>query len=116
MSVSGVTTWNLKTVEGRDEIRDMLEACAADTAPSNWQLTGEANEADGVVDGWITFETATARGEGHIRLIDGRCFTLLTAMTELKGHEEHKGANRPTGVEHEAYEGRETWLERRRRE
>ncbi len=109
-------TWNIKTVEGRDEIRDMLEACAANTDPSNWQLTGEANEADGVVEGWITFETGAARGEGHIRLIDGRCFTLLTAVTELKGHEEHKGVNRPTGVEHGAYEGRETWLERRQRE
>lgn len=109
-------TWNIKTMEGRDEIRDMLEACATDTEPSGWTLVGDATEADGVVEGWITFETGVARGEGHIRLIDGRCFTLLTAMTELKGHEEPRGAKRPDGVEHEAYKGRETWLEKRERE
>ncbi len=109
-------TWNLKTVEGHEQIRDMLDARASDTAPSNWQLTGEANEADGVVDGWITFETATARGEGHIRLVGGKCFTLLTAMTELKGHEEPKFGNRSKGVEHGANASRQTWLEKRQQE
>lgn len=109
-------TWNIKTVEGKDQIRDMLDACGSQTAASNWRIRGEANEADGVVDGWIDFETATARGEGHIRLIDGKCFTLLTAMTELKGHEESKHGNRPTGVEHGADQERQTWLEKRNQE
>ncbi len=109
-------TWNIKTMEGQGEIRDMLDACGANAAPSNWTLNGEANEADGVVDGWINFETATARGEGHIRLIDGKCFTLLTAMTELKGHEEAKHGNRQRGVEHGASADRQTWLEKREQE
>ncbi len=109
-------TWNIKTVEGRDEIREMLEACNGTTEPSNWQLEGEANEADGVTDGWLTFETAVARGNGHIRLIDGKCFTLLTAMVELKGHEEPKGTGRPMGVEHGADPERRSWLERRQAE
>ncbi len=109
-------TWNLKTVEGHDQIRDLLDARAAEVAPTNWQLTSEANEADGVVDGWITFETAVARGEGHIRLINGKCFTLLTAMTELKGHEERKFGNRPKGVEHGADAERQTWLEKQQQE
>ncbi|MDH3292821.1 MAG: NAD(P)/FAD-dependent oxidoreductase [Acidimicrobiia bacterium] len=109
-------TWNIKTVEGRDEINDMLEACAANTDPSNWRIRGEASETDGVVDAWIDFETGVARGEGHIRLMDGKCWTLLTAMTELKGHEEPRGAKRPKGVEHGAFTDRMTWLEKRQKE
>lgn len=109
-------TWNIKTVEGPSEVKEMLQARSGDTAASNFQLTGEANEADGVVDGWITFETAVARGEGHLRLIDGKCFTLLTAMTELKGYEEPKGTERPMGVAHGVDAHRETWLEQRANE
>ncbi len=106
-------TWNLTTVEGHDGVRDLLTSCLASTAPSGWELDGEASEADGVVDGWIAFETGVARGNGHLRLIDGKCFTLLTAMTELKGHEEPSGERRPKGVEHGADADRQTWLEAR---
>lgn len=106
-------TWNIKTVEGHDGVGDMLAACLERTAPSGWALEGEATEADGVIDGWIRFETGVARGNGHIRLLDGKCFTLLTAMTELKGHEEPAGGRRPSGVEHGADPDRETWLEKR---
>lgn len=106
-------TWNIKTMEGRDQIADMLKARLADVKPSNWQLDGEANEADGVIDGWIDFETAVARGRGQIRLLNGKCWTLLTTMTELKGHEEPKGTTRPMGVEHGVHRGRKNWLERK---
>ena len=106
-------TWNIKTVEGQAEIRDMLAARLADTKPRNWQVEGEANEADGVTDAWITFETEVARGKGHIRLQGDKCWTLLTTMTELKGFEEAKGPTRPKGVEHGAFKDRQTWLERK---
>ena len=36
----------------------------------------------------IGFETAVGRGVGHLRLRDGKAWTLLTTMYELKGHEE----------------------------
>ncbi len=109
-------TWNIHTVEGRDGVAEMLRSCLAGTEPSGWTLDGEANEADGVVDGWLTFETGTARGNGHLRLIDGKCFTLLTAMTELKGHEEASGTTRPKGVEHGVEADRQSWLEQRQAE
>src|SRR5690349_14925070 len=64
-------TWNLKTLEGRTAIRAMLEACAASARTTNWQVEGEATEADGVVDAWITFETAAGCGKGRLRLRDG---------------------------------------------
>ena len=53
---------------------------------------------------FIEFETAAGRGVGHLRLktdADGdEAWTLLTAMQELKGHEERKGASRVMGAVH----------------
>ena len=109
-------TWNIKTMEGRQAIQDMLEARLADTKPSNWKLEGEATHADGVTEGWLTFETGAARGKGHLRLKGDKAWTLLTTMVELKGHEEKKGPTRENGVDHGAYEERKTWLERRQEE
>jgi putative flavoprotein involved in K+ transport len=109
-------TWNIKTMEGRDQIAAMLSDTLETVKPSNWTLDGEATEAGGVTDGWIVFETAVARGRGHLRLIGGKCWTLLTTMVELKGHEEPKGPNRPMGVDHGAFKSRKNWLERKKDE
>lgn len=109
-------TWNIKTMEGKGQIADMLTATLGHVQPSNWQLEGAANEAGGVTDGWIGFETAVSRGRGHIRLIGGKCWTLLTTMTELKGHEEKKGPTRPMGVEHGVFKNRQNWLQRKQQE
>ena len=106
-------TWNLRTLEGRGEIRDMLDAQLAAVAPSGWALDEPATEADGVTEAWIVFETAAGRGWGHLRLRDGRAWTLLTTMQELKGHEEKKGRDRDKGVEHVIRRGRRTWLEQK---
>jgi putative flavoprotein involved in K+ transport len=109
-------TWNIKTMEGQAQVRDMLSARLADTAPGNWQLDGEATEAGGVIEAWITFETSVARGSGHLRLKDGRAWTLLTTMTELKGHEEKTGTRRIKGAEHGVQKGRQSWQEKRQQE
>ena len=109
-------TWNLKTMEGRTAIADMLDTTLARVQPSNWTLDGEASEAGGVIDGWFTFETAIARGKGHIRMKGDQCWTLLTTMQELKGHEEPHGTTRPKGVEHGSHQDRLNWLERKQRE
>jgi putative flavoprotein involved in K+ transport len=106
-------TWNIRTQEGPEAIRKMLEARLADTKPSAFAVEGEATEADGVVDAWFTFETAVARGRGHLRLRKGKAWTLLTTMTELKGFEERKGDRRIKGAEHGANPERKTWLEKR---
>ena len=109
-------TWNLKTLESQDDIRAMLAAQLPHVQPSNWQLEGEASEAGGVTEGWFTFETAVARGKGMLRLKDDKCWTLLTTMVELKGHEEHRGPTRDKGVTHGAYRDRQNWLERKQQE
>ncbi|HEX7388758.1 MAG TPA: NAD(P)/FAD-dependent oxidoreductase [Acidiphilium sp.] len=109
-------TWNIRTLEGRDDIAAMLGAVLAATGPTNFVPQGEASEKNGVTEGWFTFETAVARGQGHVRLKDGRAWTLLTAMTELKGFEEPRGTARAMGAEHGVHPGRENWADRRRRE
>jgi putative flavoprotein involved in K+ transport len=106
-------TWNIKTLESKVEIREMLAATLPSTKPSRWQIDGEATTAGDAVEAWFTFETATARGRGHLRLKDGKCWTLLTTMTELKGFEELKGKTRAKGVQHGAAKGRQNWLDRK---
>lgn len=109
-------TWNLKTMEGKDEIQSMLNATLAEVSPCHWRIDGEATEADGIIEAWITFETAEASGRGLLRLKEGRCWTLLTTMQELKAYPESLGRHRPKGAEHGANKQRETWLETRQRE
>ena len=109
-------TWNIRTQEGPEAIRAMLTARLVETKPTAFAVEGEATEAGGVVEAWFTFETAVARGRGHLRLRGGRAWTLLTTMTELKGFEEHKGERRIKGAEHGVHPGRKTWLERRQDE
>ncbi len=106
-------TWNIKTMEGPDQVRDMLTAQLDSTKPTDWQIAeGEtATEDAGVTTAWITFETAVSRGYGLLRLRDGKIWTLLTTMAELKGHEEPLGHERPLGAKHGAGKNRLTWAE-----
>ncbi|MFJ2837631.1 NAD(P)-binding domain-containing protein [Nocardia sp. NPDC087230] len=109
-------TWNIKTVEGRAGVADLLRAQLADTDPSGFHTTEPPTEADGVISAWIGFETGAGRGVGHLRLTDAGAWTMLTALQELKGHEEGKGTRRPKGVRHGADRERVTWSEQRERE
>jgi putative flavoprotein involved in K+ transport len=108
-------TWNIKTMEGRDQIRDMLRHCLKRVKPSGWGVAeGEtATETDGVLESWISFETEIARGFGLIRIKDGLIWTLLTTMAELKSHEEKAGFTRPLGARHGFNPGAKTWKELR---
>jgi len=113
-------TWNIKTIEGRDAVRAMLKTQLAATQPSGWRRAEaeDATEADGVLEGWFTFETGVARCRGHLRARDGRIWTLLTAMDELKGFEEKAGLRRANGHPEPAGDGRpgKTWTQRRQEE
>lgn len=109
-------TWNITTMEGREAIKAMVSECAPRVKASNWQIEEEPVEADGIIDAWITFETEVSRGRGHLRLRDGKAFTLLTTMVELKGFEEKQGIQRPHGVLHGADKSRQTWAEARQTE
>jgi putative flavoprotein involved in K+ transport len=106
-------TWNIKTVEGRDGIADMLTARLADTDPSGFR-TREAPTTDGeTTSAFIEFETAVGRGVGHLRLKGEQAWTLLTTMQELKGHEERKGPKRVLGAMHGSEPDTRSWAEKR---
>ncbi|MFS2324279.1 NAD(P)/FAD-dependent oxidoreductase [Brucella sp. H1_1004] len=111
-------TWNIKTVEGHDQVRDMLQSQLQLVKPTKWLVApGEAaTDADGVTESWISFETEVVRGYGLIRLKGGKIWTLLTVMSELKGHEEKSGFTRPLGAKHGQDLGAKTWKEEREEE
>jgi len=77
-------TWNIRTCEGRAEIKAMLAATLAATRPSSFAAR---------TDEWFTFETALGRGIGHLRLRNKQAWTLLTTLQELKGFEERRESN-----------------------
>ncbi|MFO1158896.1 MAG: NAD(P)/FAD-dependent oxidoreductase [Reyranellaceae bacterium] len=98
-------TWNIVTFESRNAIAAMLEARLSDVRPDSFEAEGS--------DGWFTFATSAGRGRGHVRLKDGKCHTLFTALMSLDGFEEASGPTRESGVEHGAIRGRRTWSDRR---
>ena len=106
-------TWNIRTMEGQGQIRDMLSAQLGGVQPNGWKVAdGEvATEEGGITTAWISFETDIARGYGLIRLNGGLIWTLLTKMVELKGHEEPLCYERPLGAKHSATRGQLTWTE-----
>ena len=111
-------TWNLRTMEGRDQVADMLRSQLDSVRPTGWRLdeAETPSEEGGVITAWIRFETAVARGQGLVRLRDGKIWILLTTMQELKGHEEAKGFARPLGARHGADRNRPSWREEREAE
>ncbi|WP_179466304.1 flavin-containing monooxygenase [Mycolicibacterium vinylchloridicum] len=110
-------TWNIKTVEGRNEIAGMLSACLDGTDPSGFR-TREAPTTEGdVTSAFIEFETSAGRGVGHLRLRSesgtDQAWTLLTALQELKGFEEAKGPTRVLGAVHGDDPDPRSWAQKR---
>ncbi len=111
-------TWNIKTLEGRGQVKEMLDSQLEHVRPASWAVADNEipTEEGGIITAWITFETDVSRGYGLVRLRDDRIWTLLTTMVELKGHEEPRGFNRPLGAKHGAGKNRTTWKEEREAE
>lgn len=109
-------TWNIVTLEGRPAIADMLAAQLGHVQACRFTLDGNAKAEGEITTALFTFETGSARGRGILRLRGGLCWTLLTSMTELIGHEEKTGARRALGTVHEARKDRETWTQARQKE
>ena len=106
----------IKTVEGRDGVADMLGARLSDTAPTSFRTREAATEDGDVTSAFIEFETAVGRGVGHLRLKNDKAWTLLTALQELKGHEERKGPSRVLGAVHGNDPDPRSWAEKRAEE
>ncbi len=110
-------TWNFKTMEGPSQVRRDAGGCLPTVRRRIRGCLGRGGDRGRRHHrGWITFETQVASGYGHIRLKDGRIWTLLTTMVELKGHEEKAGFTRPLGAKHGVNPGAKTWKEEREEE
>ena len=115
-------TWNITTLEGRDQIADMLRTRLDDAVPTGFRTTEEPTADGDVVAAFIEFETAVGRGAGHLRLraetdengdtVD-RAWTLLTTLQELKGYEEHRGSTRVLGAVHGSDPDQRSWAQKR---
>ncbi|HEY0214285.1 MAG TPA: NAD(P)-binding domain-containing protein [Paenirhodobacter sp.] len=108
-------TWNIHTSEGRDQIAAMTIAQLETIRPQKIYLDPDeqVSDAGGVTEGWLKLETETGRGVGYIRMKEGKIWTLLTTLHELKGYEEPRGLRRPMGAEHGHDPLRKTWKEKR---
>jgi cation diffusion facilitator CzcD-associated flavoprotein CzcO len=104
-------TWRITTVNGRDAIVRELSKHSPRASPVNFKIPPHrtaprlATRAGiGSIEAIFAFETADGRGSGVVRLkaedesdSTPRAWTLLTALDEIKGHEEQLGRSRPQG-------------------
>ena len=63
-------TWNIRTLEGPDQVRDMLTAQLGSIKPGKWRIADNepVTEDGGITTAWITFETDAHQvggGKGH---------------------------------------------------
>jgi putative flavoprotein involved in K+ transport len=104
-------TWRIRTVDSAAAIVRELTANAASARPAGFKLDPRrtpprhvARAGTEAIEAIFRFETAEGRGSGVVRLIpDGgnggapKAWTLLTALDEIKGHEERGARARPQG-------------------
>ncbi len=106
-------TWNLKTVEGRAGVKDMLDAHARRTrSRAAGARPSRRPRPTAITEAWIEFETEVGRGRGHLRLRDGKAWTLLTDALRAQGPRGAARRRAPARASSTApTRDRETWLE-----
>ena len=89
-------TWNITTVEGQGDRGDARSDAAASEAK---QLAdrGRGHRGRRGCRGLVHVRNRRGARKGPLRLKDGKCWTLLTTMTELKGFEEQQGRDSRQG-------------------
>jgi thioredoxin reductase len=121
-------TWRIKTVSGADAILRELPTHAGRARPSGFKIDPHRTAPRHVtragtpaVEAIFGFETAQGRGSGILRLTpdgdDGNTFkawTLLTALDEIKGHEERLGRSQPQGKAYSRDFRGPNWLDLRK--
>jgi thioredoxin reductase len=99
-------SWHIRTVTGIDDILHDLLKCSRQSRPASFQIAGGRTPPRRVtragsetIEAIFRFETAKGRGSGIVRLDpqSNQAWTLLTALDEIKGHEEKPGRFRNDG-------------------
>ena len=120
-------TWHILTMNGRTEIAAKLDQTLPEVRPSGFRVAPNrvaprlvTRAGTPTIEALIEFETATGRGNGVLRLVpdaEGKlvAWVLLTALDEIKGHEERIGARASTGQAFSREFGGPNWLDYRRK-
>jgi putative flavoprotein involved in K+ transport len=107
-------TFTLATIEGRERVAAMLRERAGLVRFRDWRPTGApVTDEFGLTEQWFDVDTALGPVVGAVRLRDGLCHHVYTALTGLTGHPEAAGRTRPLGVAHGARRDRTTWADAR---
>ena len=121
-------TWLITTVHGAESVAAALTSRAARIRATGFRTSREGTPPRCVTragteatEAFFSFETAQGRGDGVVRLIPDpadndklKAWTLLTALQELAGFEEHVGNARPTGDSYSRDFRGPNWLDLRK--
>jgi putative flavoprotein involved in K+ transport len=119
-------TWRISTVNGSDAILKELRRHSEWAQPRSFKVPSHRTAPRTVtragtesIEAIFTFETAEGRGSGVVRLRSQtndapKAWTLLTALDEIKGHEEQLGRLRPQGKAYSRDFHGPNWLDNRR--
>ena len=120
-------TWDIQTLCNPAEICDILAPALIASEATEFKIDQLDNPpalvsriGTDTIEAFFTFQTKTGRNRGIVRLCPDasdvgayKAWTILTTLEELKGFEEKKGANRPTGKSYsDGFHG-PNWLDQR---
>jgi thioredoxin reductase len=116
-------TGRINTFSGLHAVVGALKRYAARTKPIGLRIDPDRTAPRTVtragadaIEAIFSFETAVGRGSGVLRLRPDtpKAWTLLTALDEIKGHEEQVGKSRPEGKSYSRDFHGPNWLDLRR--
>jgi Pyridine nucleotide-disulphide oxidoreductase len=121
-------TWRIKTINGRDAILRELRTHNRRTRPAGFKIPPHRAAPRRVIragtdsiEAIFTFQTTEGRGSGVVRLSlevnngdTPKAWTLLTALDEIKGHEEQLRRSHPHGKAYSRDFRGPNWLDVRR--
>jgi putative flavoprotein involved in K+ transport len=118
-------TWRIDTVSGAEAIARSLIAHAGRARPAGFRVDPDrtaprhaTRAGRNCIEAIFRFQTAQGSCSGVLRFLPGeeepRAWTLLTALEELKGFEEHVGGRRPDGYSYSRDFAGPNWLDLRK--
>lgn len=122
-------TWHIETASGVDTIVDAFIETLPQVRPRNLRIA-PGRQAPRVVtragvktiEAIFAFDTALGTCSGVLRLVPDpnapsrlRAWVLLTALEDIRGHEQQIGKHRPRGEEYSGGFGAQNWLDDRTR-
>lgn len=118
--------WDLRTTSGAGAIAGRLEAALGKVRPRRFALAAGRTPPRRItragtecIEAIFTFETDTGPCDGVVRLVNEegtpRAWTLMTALDEIRGHEDPAEGKRWQDVDWKRNFGGENWLDRRKK-